>query len=391
MLKLSKNILLFFSFLFILAPVVFAEDFTITTYYPSPYGSYRQLAVTGQDDAINAGGSNVGSIDISHTTAGSLSAITFKSTTNWPSDGGYLAYYDDNNSYNYWGDSAENSALVLGVTNDGQNAASDVVVLKSPAAAVIDAPSLLIPAGNVGIGVTSASQALQVNGHIKMSGSRTVLFTQGDNNTTHVGGVQFLTYNNGTNFVWTPTNASGGTVNSTVSLGGGGAFNNNTINLTVTGNLSVAGTLTKGSGSFLIDHPLDPLNKVLRHSFVESPDMKNVYDGVVILGKGGEYTVKLPSYFQTLNRDFRYQLTPIGESAGLYVKKEIENNEFVIAGGKEGLKVCWQVTGSRKDPYAVKHPIIVEEEKGKSSGTEKGKYIHADSYGEVKEEAKSKS
>jgi hypothetical protein len=42
--------------------------------------------------------------------------------------------------------------------------------------------------------------------------------------------------------------------------------------LTIPGNLTVNGTLAKGSGSFVIDHPLDPANKYLYHSFVESPE-----------------------------------------------------------------------------------------------------------------------
>ncbi len=40
-----------------------------------------------------------------------------------------------------------------------------------------------------------------------------------------------------------------------------------------TGNLSIAGNLSKRGGAFKIDHPLDPENKYLSHSFVESPDM----------------------------------------------------------------------------------------------------------------------
>src|SRR5260370_29787551 len=54
----------------------------------------------------------------------------------------------------------------------------------------------------------------------------------------------------------------------------------------VVGNLQVTGSISKGGGSFLIDHPLDPENKELYHSFVESAEMKNIYDGVVVLEKG---------------------------------------------------------------------------------------------------------
>ena len=52
-------------------------------------------------------------------------------------------------------------------------------------------------------------------------------------------------------------------------------------NVKVTGNLNVDGLLSKGGGSFRIDHPLAPATRYLQHSFVESPDMKNIYDGVV--------------------------------------------------------------------------------------------------------------
>jgi hypothetical protein len=140
------------------------------------------------------------------------------------------------------------------------------------------------------------------------------------------------------------------------------------------GKVHVAGTLSKAAGSFLIDHPLDPANKVLRHSFVESPDMKNVYDGVVTLDKNGEARVELPSYFGALNRDFRYQLTNIGAPASIYIAEEIKNNEFRIAGGKPEMKVSWQVTGIRKDIYAQDNPIVVEEYKAKA---DRGKYYYS--------------
>ena len=148
----------------------------------------------------------------------------------------------------------------------------------------------------------------------------------------------------------------------------------------VTDDLSVVGTLSKSAGAFIIDHPLDPANKYLRHSFVESPDMKNVYDGVAALDSAGAAQVLLPEWFGALNRDFRYQLTPIGAPApDLHVAEEIADNRFKIAGGAPGMKVSWQVTGIRQDPYANAHRIPVEEEK---PAEEKGHYLHPGLHGE---------
>jgi len=156
---------------------------------------------------------------------------------------------------------------------------------------------------------------------------------------------------------------------------------------TTTGNMSVGGTLSKAAGSFLIDHPLDPENKVLRHSFVESPDMKNIYDGTIILDANGQAVVEMPAYFDALNVTYRYQLTSIGKYMPLFVKEKIANNRFVIAsanGAKDaGAEVSWQVTGVRNDAYAQKHRIVVEEEKGSgtASNYKKGEYLSPDAYG----------
>lgn len=151
-------------------------------------------------------------------------------------------------------------------------------------------------------------------------------------------------------------------------------------NANVSGNLNIIGTLTKGAGTFLIDHPLDPKNKVLRHSFVESPEMKNIYDGIAVLDKKGEAVVILPDYFEALNINFRYQLTSVGAYAPVYIKEEIRGNKFIIAGGSPDLKVSWMVTGVRKDAYALSNPITVEEEKGLNNNYRKGQYIHPEAF-----------
>jgi hypothetical protein len=147
----------------------------------------------------------------------------------------------------------------------------------------------------------------------------------------------------------------------------------------IVGNLNVTGTLSKGGGSFKIDHPLDPANKYLSHSFVESPDMMNIYNGLVTLDAHGRATVEMPDWFEALNSDFRYQLTAIGAPGpNLYIAKEIDGNHFSIAGGKPGMKVSWQVTGIRQDAWANAHRIPVEEDK---PANERGYYLHPDLYG----------
>jgi hypothetical protein len=150
------------------------------------------------------------------------------------------------------------------------------------------------------------------------------------------------------------------------------------------GSLTVLGTLIKGAGSFKIDHPLDPQNRYLYHSFVESPDMKNIYDGVVTTANDGFATVELPDWFQALNRDFRYQLTVIGNGtwARVRVAREMEDNRFVIETDVPGTRVSWQVTGIRQDAFAEKHRIPLEEDKPED---ERGTYLHPDAFGLPKE------
>ncbi len=57
------------------------------------------------------------------------------------------------------------------------------------------------------------------------------------------------------------------------------------------GNVKVTGSIMKGGGGFRIDHPDDPKNKALSHSFVESPEMLNVYSGTVTTDARGNARV----------------------------------------------------------------------------------------------------
>jgi hypothetical protein len=153
------------------------------------------------------------------------------------------------------------------------------------------------------------------------------------------------------------------------------------------GNVHVTGTLSKGSGTFQIDHPLDPLNKYLLHSFVESPDMMNIYNGNVKTDAEGYATVTLPNWFETLNRDFRYQLTVIDEGDGAAfpqakVVRGVKDNSLVIRTSVPLTTISWQVTGIRHDRFANANRIQVEMEKPTG---ERGKYLHPELYGQPRE------
>jgi hypothetical protein len=153
-----------------------------------------------------------------------------------------------------------------------------------------------------------------------------------------------------------------------------GAFN---------GRVSVTGTLTKSGGGFQIDCPGRETDSYLRHSFVESPDMKNLYDGTVELDEHGSAVVNLPEWFSRLNRDYRYQLTSIGVAApDLHISEEIADNRFTISGGSAGSRVCWQVTGTRQDPWAEANRIVVEERKPEEL---RGRYLHPEAFGQPEE------
>jgi hypothetical protein len=144
------------------------------------------------------------------------------------------------------------------------------------------------------------------------------------------------------------------------------------------GDVDVDGNLSKAGGSFKIDHPLDPANKYLYHSFVESPDMMNIYNGTVTTDAQGNAIVVMPDWFEALNRDFRYQLTVIGQFAQAIVASKMVDHRFSIKTDKPNVEVSWQVTGVRHDAWADAHRIPVEVLK---TGRDRGLYLHPELFG----------
>jgi hypothetical protein len=140
-----------------------------------------------------------------------------------------------------------------------------------------------------------------------------------------------------------------------------------------------------GVKSFMIDHPLDPENKYLRHYSIESPEVLNLYRGTAVMDAQGEAIVQLPNYFHAVNVDFSYHLTPMGAATVVYIAAGIDaNGAFHIAGGNVGQKICWTVYADRNDAFVQQNPESISVEPMKRVA-DVGLYLQPELYGQAKE------
>ena len=147
--------------------------------------------------------------------------------------------------------------------------------------------------------------------------------------------------------------------------------------------LLYAASSSAGVKAFMIDHPLDPENKVLSHSSVESDERLNVYRGVVTTDARGYATVSVPAWFEALNEDILYQLTVLdyADSDSFTLAKvvqDVKSGKFKIRSSTPRARISWQVTGRRHDPTSKAYPLQVERMK---NADERGKYYAPEAYG----------
>jgi len=149
------------------------------------------------------------------------------------------------------------------------------------------------------------------------------------------------------------------------------------------GSVHVTGNLSKAAGSFVIDHPLDPENKLLRHNFVESSENLLIYRDKVELDKNGEAIVHMPAYFEalTMENEATVGLTSIGKPFLTGYEWEPGYKSFKIY-GEPNRSVSWIVCADRDDPVIHEHSGPVEQEKKPDDLLcPKGKLLNPEAYG----------
>ncbi len=148
------------------------------------------------------------------------------------------------------------------------------------------------------------------------------------------------------------------------------------------GDVRINGSLSKSRGGFLIDHPLDPLNKLLRHNFVESPENLCLYRGKLLLDANGTGEVTMPDYFAALTKEesATVTLSAIGTTPFPISYAWNERHTGFSIFGVAHAEVSYLVLADRDDPVIRRLTQPVEEEKG-TGECERGQLLSPEAYG----------
>ena len=196
--------------------------------------------------------------------------------------------------------------------------------------------------GRVGIGTSSPASLLSVSnggaGGVEFSADASYSYVMSYNRS---GSAWFPIFTNASSHQW-------------------GIAGTQKMTLNASGNLNIVGALSKGSGSFKIDHPLPAKTEThnLVHSFVESPQANNIYRGKVVLVDGSA-TVNIDTVsgmtdgtYVLLNTNT--QCFTSNESGWTAIKGSVLGNTLTITSQESCTDtISWMVIGERHDQHMI--------------------------------------
>jgi hypothetical protein len=379
---MSKAIIFLGVVLFLGVVFCFAEEnITITTYYPAPYGVYKELrgkrmalgdsyydssqycwegncsiTIDSNADLIVEGNVGIGTVnsdvklhiqdlDKSPDTMGQeVLRITANSSSTVIGSGPTIRFTDNLNNF----------AGKIHSYREGNQGFSMLFSTATFTYPGIVQVLMLTPNGKVGIGTLSPVGKLQVED--EGFNMRTVTIGEGTDITTQAPwttaarlyfegrGIKsgVIAYRktpvNDMEFYFT-ADASG--------------YDDTTTTVRINGNLYVS-----GYKSFEIDHPTKE-NMKLVHASLEGPEIAVFYRGEAKL-KNGKTVVVLPDYFEALTRKEgrTIQLTPKGKEPYLLSTTDVVDGSFRVYGTKSDGEFFWEVKAVRADvePLKVEMP-----------------------------------
>lgn len=196
---------------------------------------------------------------------------------------------------------------------------SDVIITNGLA---VDTNTLYVdPVNNrVGIGTSSPSTTLDVNGVITATGGNSTIWNSkaGIFGTPNPQEVAFF--------------QSSSDVTSSPALIWNGA------------NLVIVGGLQATTKSFNIEHPTKPGRRLI-YGVLEGPE-----HGVYTRGRSNEKTIELPEEWTGLvdESSITVQITPIGKTHCVYVV-DIKNNKVVVSSRAKNIDYFYYIQAMRKD------------------------------------------
>jgi hypothetical protein len=223
--------------------------------------------------------------------------------------------------------------------------------------------------GNVGIGTSTPEVSFVVKGSSIGSGGKASFYGGGDENNwsannneaIRIGRADIL--NAFYSSIWSASGSGGNELQHWlrfyISNGSGGQ----TLATTMfgNGNVSIEGALSKGSGSFKIDHPLLSKKNThhLVHSFIEGPQADNIYRGKIQL-VNGKATVNLDQSAKMTEGTFvllngNIQCFTSNESGWTAVKGIVAGNILTIEAQDTNCAdtISWLVIGERIDQHML--------------------------------------